>query len=132
MKHVSFCLKRKDIDLIVRHANNLDELHDADPRMGMLVEGARSFDRQLVSLTYILAKVLENHAKGNKDTRDVLRTIYHLPDELWLVHQELDRGFIAYLMKTRTIPDGEINLEEKLIQMQECYSEYDYDPELRR
>ena len=132
MSKISFCLKKEEVELLLDHAKRLNLLCMTDKNMATLIEGACCYEHELTSLTYILVKVLEARAKRQANVIQLLEWIYALGDELWLVHQEVDRDFISYLIKVRRSYSGEISLDEKLIRTQEHYSDFDYDTELCR
>ncbi len=130
MKSISFCLTREEIGFIVRNADDLDALCTAQSNASILVEGARNFDHQLVSLSYLLAKVLENVAKQESDVKRALKCYYLLSNEIWLFHQEMRRDFIDYVMRSFSVTSRNAELDEKMIQLQEDYADF-INPKLR-
>jgi hypothetical protein len=120
MRH---CLNKEEINFLLD--NNWEITEDVSNDLILLLESCKEWHVELICLTYLLSKVLEQKTKDGIECGKILMQAMAITNKMWLSYQYFDLNFVKYLF--RHVRQKEIDLENNLIEIQNRFSEHIYD-----
>jgi len=118
------CLSKAELDWLID--NNWNPVEEEEYKiLGEIISDCKSWDSELVCLSYFLSRALERKEKAGDDCQVILKRTFDVSSEMWLLIQQFDLKFIKYLL--RHVRNQEESLEVDLIGIQQNLSEHIYE-----
>jgi hypothetical protein len=123
------CLTKAESQKLIDLCANTYKIDNEDGFFWIVIENSRNWEYELTLLTYLLSKILERKKNRGENCLSLLNLAYNLQNYMWLSIQEFDVRFIEYLVRSER--DRTLSLEERLIELQDDFSEHIYGESFR-
>jgi len=119
------CLCKEELNRLVEIELEGKDLYEEEFNFQCLLDDWRCWDVEFMCLATCLSQILEQRLKRGVDARPILSGIYSLSERAGLFTVEgFGEDFVAYML--RHVRQGELSIEENLVQIRNLLSEHVY------
>jgi len=121
-----YCLNSNELLLLLEYKIK-DRTIDSES-LSQLVDNSYNWQDEISVHTYLYCRLAER-LKYTVDSNEMIDTFYNLPEEMYLIIQELNAQFIRYMLEG--IRRKDMSIEEELVELQRSLRNHDYSRALR-
>lgn len=122
-----FCLDREQLKILINH--KISDSTVTDDYLRNLFTDSENWHCEIGLMNYFMAGIIESKIKNKDYNIEILDAYYQIPNEMYVVIDELSFDFIEYLLSV--IPDQNLNLDENLIECLTNLGTFSYERKIR-
>jgi len=123
-----YCLNREQLQQLLDLKMAGTPVEDAALRC--MIDGAENWQDEVGVHNYLVCLILCSRLRAGRECQRLVERLYELPDEMYLYIQELESGFVEYVLKNLR-STSRCSIEDDLVELQLAWRDYRYDATIR-